>query len=258
MILCLDVGNSQIHAGVFKGDALVYQFRAKSSAGESSDQLGVFLRAVLRENGIDPAAIRHTAICSVVPTGLYSLRAACIKYFGHPPFVLQPGVKTGLKIRYKNPQEVGADRIANAIAASWLFPEQNRLVVDFGTATTCDVISDRDEYLGGAILPGLKLSMEALQAGTAKLSAVEILKPEQALGQTTAASIQSGLYFGHLFALKGLLHRLHQEAFGQQPVTIIGTGGLARLFADDNLFEHEVPDLVLTGLRLAFVKNQNL
>jgi len=256
MILCLDVGNSQIHAGVFDGEQLICQFRKKSSAENSSDELGVFLRAVLRENGIDPAAISATAICTVVPAGLYSLRAACVKYFGQPPFVLQAGVKTGLKIRYKNPQEVGADRIANAIAAAELFPQQNRIVVDFGTATTCDVITANNDYLGGAIMPGLKLSMHALQAGTAKLAAVEIIKPPGALGQTTAGSIQSGLYFGHLHALSGLLRRLRQEAFGQQPATVIGTGGLARLFAEDGLFDHEVPDLVLTGLRLAFAKNR--
>ncbi len=256
MILCLDAGNSQIHAGVFAGDRLVCQFRKNTSTGDSSDQLGVFLRAALRENGLDPAKIKNTAICSVVPAGLYSLRSACIKYFGQPPFVLQAGVKTGLKIRYKNPQEVGADRIANAIAAAHLFPGQNRLVVDFGTATTCDVVNMRDEYLGGVILPGLRLSMHALQTGTAKLAAVEILKPSRALGQTTTASIQSGLYFGHLHALQGLLKQLRQEAFGNASATIIGTGGFAHLFADTGLFDHEAPDLVLTGLRLAFEKNQ--
>jgi type III pantothenate kinase len=258
MILCLDVGNSQIHAGVFDGEKLVYQFRKNSSVEDSSDQLGVFLRSVLRENGLDPQAIANTAICTVVPASLYSLRAACIKYFGQAPFVLQAGVKTGLKIRYKNPQEVGADRIANAIAAAELFPNQNRIVVDFGTATTCDVITAGNDYLGGAILPGLKLSMNALQAGTAKLSAVEILKPEKALGQTTAGSVQSGLYFGHLHALRGLLAQLATEAFGQKPVTVIGTGGFAGLFAGEGLFDHEVPDLVLTGLRLAFARNRPL
>lgn len=256
MILCLDVGNSQIHAGVFDGEKRICQFRKNSSVEDSSDQLGVFLRTVLRENGIDPAAIADIAICTVVPAGLYSLRAACIKYFGKAPFVLQAGVKTGLKIRYKNPQEVGADRIANAIAAAELFPDQHRMVVDFGTATTCDVITANNEYLGGVIMPGLKLSMNALQAGTAKLAAVEIVKPEKALGQTTAHSVQSGLYFGHLHALRGLLQQLRQEAFGSRPVTIIGTGGFAGLFANSGVFDHEVPDLVLTGLRLAWRKNQ--
>ncbi|HAG90705.1 MAG TPA: pantothenate kinase, partial [Bdellovibrionales bacterium] len=136
MILCLDVGNSQIYGGVFKGEDIVLRFRKSSRNGQSSDETGVFLRSVLKENGLDPESVEKIAICTVVPESLHSLKNASRKYFGGEPFVLQAGVKTGLKIKYKNPLEVGADRIANAIAASQLFPNRNIIIIDFGTATT--------------------------------------------------------------------------------------------------------------------------
>ena len=138
MLLCFDIGNSHIHGGVFDGDRLCGQFRKSTNPLATSDELGVFFAAVLREQGIDPRGIRRTALCSVVPAVLYSMRSACIKYFQGEPFVLQAGVKTGLRIRYRNPHEVSADRIANAISATQLHPARDLAVVDFGTATTID------------------------------------------------------------------------------------------------------------------------
>jgi len=255
MILCLDIGNSHIYGGLFEGDQLRFTFRKTSKHGASSDEYGLFFRAVLRENGYDPDGVTNVALCSVVPELIYSISSSCQKYFDRTPFVLKAGARTGLKILYRNPLEVGSDRIANAIAATQMYPEENLLVLDLGTATTVDAISAGRDYLGGVIIPGLRMSMEALDRGTARLSSVEIRKAERCLGRTTAASIQSGLYYGHLGALREIMRGVSRDAFeGQQP-RVIATGGFASLFADADLFDEAVPDLVLRGLVTALVMN---
>ena len=255
MILCLDVGNTQIHGGVFDGDKLKMQFRRTSEFRASSDELGMFLRGVLRENEMDPDAIKQVAMCSVVPDAIYSLKNACIKYFDKTPFVLQAGVKTGLKIKYRNPLEVGADRIANAIAATELYPNENLLIVDFGTATTFCAINNEREYLGGVILAGLRISMEALEGRTAKLPSVEITSLKETLGRSTVESIQSGLYFGNIGMVKEIKTRLVQECFAGAKTRVIATGGFSSLFEKANLFDQIVPDLVLKGLNHALKMN---
>src|SRR6266567_3614063 len=181
MLLALDVGNSQIFGGVYDGEDLKTTFRRTSSIRASSDEFATFFRAMLRENGIDPEQIDMAGICSVAPDAVHSLRNCFRKYFRFEPFLLQPGVKTGLKIRYRNPLEVGADKIANAVGAVEQFPARNILIVDFGTATTlCAITSDR-EYLGGIITPGIHISMAALESNTARLPAVEIARPSEIL-----------------------------------------------------------------------------
>lgn len=255
MILCLDVGNSHIYGGVFEQDKLLLQFRYPSAAQFTSDQLGVFFRSVLRENQLDPANIKQIAVCSVVPSLEYSLRSSLVKYFSVEPFFLKAGVKTGLKINYKNTHEVGADRIADAIAASKLFPDKNLIVIDLGTATTFEVIAKDRSYLGGLIIPGIHIAMKALTDNTAQLPAVSILKPTTAIGQTTIANIQSGLYYGHLGAMREILRMIAKEQFGNEQPIVIGTGGFAYLFEDEGLFNVIVPDLVLQGLRLSLEKN---
>lgn len=255
MILCLDVGNSHIYGGVFEGDQLRLTFRKTSRQGASSDEYGLFFRSVLRENGFDPDAVRNVALCSVVPEVVYSINSACQKYFGQAPFELKAGAKTGLKIRYRNPLEVGADRIANAIAATGMFPGEDMLVLDLGTATTVDAITAERDYLGGVIIPGLRMSMEALDRGTARLKSVEIRRPGQCLGRATAESIQSGLYFGHLGALREILRGVREDAFGGRSPRVIATGGFAGLFADAGLYDEAVPDLVLRGLVTALTMN---
>jgi type III pantothenate kinase len=256
MLLALDVGNSQIHGGVFDGDILRVQFRRTTHPIGSSDEIGVFLRAVLRENQVDPAGVRRVAICSVVPPVAYPLRAACVKYFHCEPFLLQAGVKTGLKIKYRNPAEVGADRVANAIAATQRRPRTDCLVVDCGTATTFDVVTAGGDYLGGAILPGLGISAEMLSSRTARLPAVEISRPEAALGRSTVESIQAGLYHGHVGAIRQLLAQLTREAFAGRKPAVIGTGGFARMFEAEALFDEIVPELVLFGLKHAELLNR--
>jgi type III pantothenate kinase len=261
MILSLDVGNTTIHGGLFDGETLKFQFRRTTDSHASSDELGVFLRNVLRENGAEPSNVKQIAICCVVPDALHSLRGACQKYFGLAPFVLQAGVKTGLNIKYRNPTEVGADRIADAIAGTHLYPNRNLLIVDFGTATTIEVVTRQREYLGGVIFAGLRLSMEALQAKTAKLPAVEIVRVDSkmALGRTTIESIQSGLFFGTVGTIQELKRRLTDECFnggnGDDKPIVIATGGFSGLFEDTGLFDEVIPDLVLKGLNFALKMN---
>jgi len=212
MKLCLDVGNSHIYGGVYESGRAPLTFRKASKTGSSSDEYGLFFRSVLRENGVDPNQVSEIALCSVVPEAVYAISAACQKYFDIRPFILQAGVKTGLKIQYRNPLEVGADRIANAIAGIELFPGENLIIVDLGTATTlCAVGKDRSY-------------------------------------KTTAASIQSGLYFGHLGALQEIMNRIQLEEFGGQRPKVIATGGFASLFDRADLFDQVVQDLVLRGL----------
>ena len=255
MILCLDVGNSLIVGGVFAGDDLQTQFRLTTQGKPTSDELGVFLRAALRENQVDPAEITSVALCSVVPDLVHSLRNASLKYFDLEPFVLQPGVKTGLEIRYSDPREVGSDRIADAIAAVHRFPDQDLIVVDFGTATTVEVIRKNRIYLGGTILAGLRLSMEALDSGTARLPTVEIVAPESAVGRSTVESIQSGLYYGTLGGIRLVIQRITEETFDGVRPTVIATGGFSSLYRDESDFDHIIPDRLLDGLRLALEMN---
>ncbi len=251
MLLCLDIGNSQIHGGVFEGDTLRCQFHQTTHPLRSADEFGVFFSAVLRENGVDPRALRSAAICSVVPPALYPVRSACVKYFHCEPFVLQAGVKTGLKVKYRNPHEVGADRIAGAVAAMQRRPGSPLIVVDCGTATTFDVVTAEADYLGGAILPGIGISIETLAGKTAKLPTVEIMRPATALGRSTIESIQAGVYHGHVGAIRHLLGELAREVFDGRRPYVVGTGGFARLLEGEKLFDEIVPELVLLGLQHA-------
>ncbi len=251
MLLCLDIGNTQIHGGVFDGDTLRCQFRKSTQPLGSTDELGIFFVSVLRENGVDPRSVGRVAVCSVVPAALHAIRGASNQYFRNEPFVLQAGVKTGLKVRYRNPLEVGADRIAGAIAASQRRPSSDLIVVDCGTATTFDVVTGAGDYLGGVILPGVGVSAETLASRTAKLPRVEIARPESVLGRTTVESIQSGLYHGHAGAISRIIGGLTREVFGGVRPHVIGTGGFARMFEEERLFDELVPELVLLGLKHA-------
>jgi type III pantothenate kinase len=231
-------------------------FRRTSSVRASSDEFGAFFRTVLRENGVDPQDVDMAGICSVVPDAVHSLRNCFLKYFRFEPFLLQPGVKTGLRIRYRNPLEVGADKIANAIGALTRFPGRNLLIVDLGTATTLCAVTKEKEYLGGIITPGINTSMAALESKTARLPAVEIIRPAEILGRSTVESIQSGLYYGTLATVRSLAASVAAEHFAKDPPLIVGTGGFGRLFEADHLFDAFVPELPLIGLRRAVELSQ--
>lgn len=251
MLLTIDVGNSQIYCGVYDGEELRATFRRTSSIRASSDEFGTFFRVTLRENGIDPDRITMAGICSVAPDAVHSLRNSFRKYFRFEPFLLEPGVKTGLKIRYRNPLEVGADKIANAIGALSRFPGRNLVIVDFGTATTLCAVSKSKEYLGGIITPGMAISMSALESQTARLPVVEIVRPAAVLGRSTVESIQSGLYYGALAVVKSLATAITKEYFTEDPPLIVGTGGFGRLFEREDVFDEFVPELPLYGVRRA-------
>jgi type III pantothenate kinase len=251
MLLCLDIGNSQIYGGVFSEEGLLCEFRKSTHPLGTADETGLFIHSVLRARLLDPKSVSRIAICSVVPPALPALCEACAQYFGIKPFILQAGVKTGLKVKYRNPIEVGSDRIAGAIAALERHPAQDSVVIDCGTATTFDVVTGSGDYLGGAILPGLAISAETLASRTAKLPRVEISRPAAAVGRSTAESIQSGLFYGHLGAMRALIAEISREAFSGARPRVIGTGGLAGLFAEEGVFDEIVPELVLLGLRKA-------
>jgi type III pantothenate kinase len=251
MLLCIDVGNSQIFCGVYDGEELRTTFRRTSNIRASSDEFGTFFRMMLRENGVDPDQIAEAAICSVVPDAVHSLRNSFRKYFRLEPYLLQPGAKTGLKIRYRNPLEVGADKIANAMGAVSRYPGRNLLIVDLGTATTLCAVTKDKEYLGGIIAPGIHTSMAALESKTARLPAVEIVRPSEMLGRSTIESIQSGLYYGTLATIRSFVAAVTGEFFAKEQPVVIGTGGFGRLFEEEQLFDAFVPELSLMGLRRA-------
>ena len=256
MILCLDVGNTSIHGGVFNEKRLILQFRKTSSFRGSSDEIGIFLRSVLNENDLDPKQISHIGICSVVPDAIHSLRNACIKYFGIRPFELGPGAKIGLKINYRNPAEVGADRIAAAVAAVDQFPGKNLILIDFGTATTFDVVTSDGNYAGGIIAPGINLAVKALGDGAALLPKIEVVKPDRVIGTGTVSAMQSGIYWGYMGLIEGIVTRI-RASYGQGvPFKVIATGGLAPLFADGtDVIDVTDPDLTLHGLVLLHQMN---
>jgi len=256
MILCLDVGNTNLYGGVVRDGKIVETFRRDMRAGMTADEIGIFLRVVIRENGIDPAAIKDIGVSCVVPSALHSLRGACEKYFKVDPFVLNGGAKTGLNITTLNPLEVGADRIANSIAGVNLYPGRDLIITDFGTATTCCAVTAEREFLGGVILPGIRIAMESLSEKTAKLAKVEIVEREIALGRSTSEAIQSGLFLGHLGSIREISGKLKEECFPGKTPLILGTGGFARLFAKQGIFDHIIPNLVLEGVRFALALNR--
>ncbi len=253
MLLCLDVGNTHILGGVFEKGQLVLRFRYATNLIGTADQFGIFILNILQANQLDPKQIEATAVCSVVPSIDFTIHHTITQYFpGRNYYVLKAGVKTGLNIKYKNPNEVGADRIANSIGAVNAYPDQNIIIIDMGTATTLCAVSKNKDYLGGAILPGLRLSMESLKSNTAKLMEVNIEAPVGYIGRTTKESIQSGLYYGQLGALRELIAGFKQEMFAGESVTVIGTGGFARLYKDKGLYDVSLPDLVLQGILRAY------
>jgi type III pantothenate kinase len=256
MILTLDVGNSTMTGGIFDGDKLVLQFRQTTNKNSTSDEIGIFLRSVLRENGVDSGSIEDSCCCSVVPPINYSLSSAIKKYFNIEPLFIQSGIKTGLKLKYANPKEIGADRIAAAIGAVTKHPNENLIVIDMGTATTIDVVTKEKEYLGGAIMPGLKISMQALASGTAKLPTVEIVRPNRICGQSTIEAIQSGIFYGNAGSIKEICYQYQKQIFRGERTLVVGTGGFARTFEEYGLFDEIVPELVLLGVKNALEMNR--
>jgi type III pantothenate kinase len=247
MLLAIDVGNTNIVFGLFDGDKLVHQFRAESSRGRTSDEYAVVVRQLLAMQGVKPEEVHAAIVASVVPSLTEPMLALVRRAFGKEALVVGPGIKSGMAILYENPREVGADRIVNAVAAYERF-HGPLIVVDFGTATTFDCVSGRGEYLGGVIAPGIQISADALFARAAKLPRVEIAKPPKVVGRNTQHSMQSGIVFGYVALVDGLVDRLVDELGG--PHAVVATGGLAPLNAPMSRSSKEVDeDLTLVGLR---------
>lgn len=255
MILTIDVGNTSTTCGLFDGDKIVFQFRRETNIHSSSDEIGIFFRTVLKENGYDYQQITRVGCCSVVPAMNYSLSSACSKYLNCEPLFIQAGIKTGLKLKYANPKEIGADLIAAAMGAVKLYPNKDMIIVDMGTATTLELVSKNNEFLGGSILPGLKISVDALATGTAKLPSVEIAKPAGIFGSSTTEAIQVGLFYGNAGAIKEICYQYQKQVFKGEKPFILGTGGFAKVFNDYNLFDQVVPELVLLGVKSAIDMN---
>ncbi len=254
MLLTVDTGNTQTVLGLFDGETLRADWRIATRKGETADELGALLRALFAAEGLAPGAVDGLIVSSVVPDRNAILATTARKTFGIEALFVAPGIKTGLPVLYDNPHEVGADRIVNAVAAVHRFGSPV-IVLDFGTATTFDVVSPRGEYLGGVIAPGLAISAEALFSRAARLSRVDIRKPPRVIGKTTEESVQSGLFHGYVALVEGLVRRLRAELGVEAKV--VATGGLAPVFADELTFLTEVdPHLTLLGLRLIWEKNR--
>ena len=254
MLLAVDVGNTQTTLGLFEGSRLASQWRIATRRERTADELALLFGGFLEQRGLSfSRQITGAAIASVVPDQTQALREMVGRYFHFPPIVVGPGIKTGIPILTDNPKEVGADRIVNALAAFSRFGGPC-IVVDFGTATTYDAVSERGEYLGGAIAPGVEVSAVALFSSTARLPRVEISPPHSVIGKNSVESIQSGLVFGAAAEVDGMVERMQKELGGH--ATVVATGGLAGVIvpACEGIDQVE-PWLTLEGLRLVFEKN---
>ena len=254
MLLAIDVGNTNTVLGAFDGATLRHQWRVETSQSRTYDEWGILARQLFASAGLDPARIEAVVVSSVVPPLAFSLEQMALRYFGHRPLFVGPGVKTGMPILYENPREVGADRVVNAVAAYHRW-RQGLVVVDFGTATTFDAVSPRGEYLGGAIAPGISISMEALFRHASKLPRVEFARPPSVVGKNTVASMQSGLVYGYVGLVDGICGRMEAEL--GFPAKVVATGGLAPLIAGVSHAISEVDEhLTLDGLRLIHELNR--
>ena len=250
MLLTVDVGNTNIVLGLFDGDQLYESYRVRTDARVTADELALMFRGLLS----DHPAPDGVSVCSTVPQVLDQLRLMFDRYFAKvPTVVVGPGVRTGVPLLVKNPNEVGPDRVVNTLAAHTLYGGP-AIVVDFGTSTNFDVVSERGEFLGGALSPGVEISVDALASRAARLFKVELTEPEHVIGKSTVEALQSGLVYGFASQVDGMVERISRE-LGADPV-VIATGGLSHLMAGlcDTIDHHE-PDLTLIGLRLVYEKN---
>ena len=260
MLLTLDVGNTNTVLGLYRlaSEELVTHWRISTLRTQTADEYGVLFLNLFSMRKVEATEISSIIISSVVPPLESTLRQVCERYFNVKPMFVEPGIKTGMPILVDNPAELGADRLVNGVAAFARYGGPC-IVVDFGTATTFDVISAKGEYMGGAIAPGLAISAEALFARAARLSRVDVRKPAKVVGTNTVAHLQSGLYYGYIGLVDGILERILKETQGPDSPApkIIATGGLAHLIIDDSRFIQTVDDmLTLDGLRLIYERNR--
>lgn len=255
MILVFDVGNTNIVLGAYKGDKLLDFWRVSTDTQKTADEYGIIIKQMFIHEGYNIDDVKAVIISSVVPPIMYTLEHMTKKYFKKEPLVIGPGIKTGMNIKYDNPKEVGADRIVNAVAGYEMYGGP-LIIVDFGTATTYCAISKNGEYLGGAISPGVRISMDALYQRTAKLPRVELLKPDSVICKNTINSIQSGVIFGYVGQVDYIVRRMKKE-LGDENTKVIATGGLSKLIASESETIDVVNGLLtLEGLRIIYDRNK--
>jgi len=254
MLLTIDIGNTNVALGVFEGEQLRATWRLATGVNKMADEYAALLLNLLHHQGLDTSDIKEVALCSVVPPLLGTFEELLERYFHISPLVVGPGVKTGVRIRMDNPREVGTDRIVNTAAAHHLY-SGSVIVTDLGTATTFDTVSKEGEYLGGAIAPGIVTAAEALFMRAAALPRVELVRPTHAIGTSTITAMQSGIVFGYVGLIEGIVARIQQE-LGEK-ATVVATGGYAELMARETAVIDRVnPDLTLIGLRLIYMMNK--
>jgi type III pantothenate kinase len=254
LLLVVDVGNTNIVLGIYREKELVCHWRISTDRERTSDEYGVLIYNLFQHMKMDMKQISAVIISSVVPPLIVPLQRMCVRYFGGEPLVVGPGIKTGIRINYENPREVGADRIVNAIGAFEKYGGP-LVIVDFGTATTFCAVADNGDYLGGAIAPGIGISTEALFQRAAKLPRIELVMPKTAICRNTVASMQSGIIFGFVGQVDEMVRRMKQELGGTAKV--IATGGLANLISQESSsIEVVEPFLTLEGLRIVYERNR--
>ncbi|MBE5792374.1 MAG: type III pantothenate kinase [Clostridiales bacterium] len=253
MILTLDIGNTNIKTALFEGERMAAYWRISTNRTMTSDEYGMLMCNLFTHHNVSMKSVTGIVISSVVPTINYTIEHMCMSYFGRAPMFVAPGIKTGIHIRYDNPKELGSDRIANAVAAYELYGGPC-IYIDFGTATSFGVVSQKGEFLGGAICPGLKVTADALVDRTAKLPRFELVKPATVIGKNTITNLQSGILYGHIGLVKYLIKRMKEELGSD--CKVIATGGMAVLIREEC---PEITDLdgllTLKGLRLIYDKN---
>lgn len=254
MLLAIDIGNTNVTLGVFQGEALRATWRLASDAQRTADEYQVLLSTLLEHAALPHSEIRNVALCSSVPPLVHTFRELSMRYLNKEPLVVGAGIKTGIRVLYENPREVGADRITDAVAAFRLYGGPV-IIVDCGTATVLDVVTREGDYLGGAIAPGIQVAVDALVSRASMLHSIELTRPKQAIGRNTVQSMQSGLLFGYVGLVEGLVARFKAELASDAKV--VATGGLAEIIANETAAINVVnPDLTLYGLRFIHELNQ--
>jgi len=254
MLLAIDVGNTDTVLGLYDGDELIYDWRIRTVVDHTVDEYGLLILSLYKSRRVSSRVIKDIIISCVVPPMMNILEPVCRKYFDIKPFIVGPGIKTGMPIFYDNPREVGADRIVNAVAA---YEKHKRalIIVDFGTATTFDYVSGKGEYMGGCISPGIMISSEALFARAAKLPRVELSKPKTIIGKDTVSSMQAGIIYGYASLVDGIVERMKAEV--KSDPLVVATGGLAKIIAPETKSIAVVDEmLTLEGLRIIYLRNR--